>query len=629
MHVINNLKYFVLKNPVAGAGSGTFSWCRIAYLFIAIFAFSPVVFAQDVQFSASAPPVVSVGEQFRLTYSVNRRGQDIRLPDLGTFRLISGPSTSSSSSVQIINGEMTQTVSVTFTYFLRATETGTFTVPPATIMVGPVRHESNTVQIEVVSDSEGRSRLPDRPSPVITTGPVDISGEDIFVRIILDKRGAYLGEAVTATIKLYSKLDLTGIENVRFPSFSGFFQQEIEVPSLRSLDREVIDGEIYGTGVLRQVILFPQRSGGISVDAFEMDALVRQRTTRRGTLFDDFFGGFETQRIPVKSPTATLEVKPLPDPKPSDFSGAVGNFSLNVEVDPGKALTDDALTLRVTISGKGNLSLVGEPKVDFPPSFEIYDPGVRESIRNNAGGQEGSKTYEYLMIPRSEGNFRISPVQFSFFDPSAGSFRTVTSGETSLTVERGEGRESGPAASGYAREDIRILGSDIRYIRTGAVALRSNGKDPFGSFRFYLWFILPLVLFAALIIIRRKSIRDRTDIARMKNRRASRMARRRLKVAGRYLRDNNGQQFFEETLKALWGYLSDKLVIPVSGLNRENARAALIEKNVPENDADKLMEVTGNCEFARYSPGSSASDMEKIYSDALKTITTIEQNIRQ
>ncbi len=585
-------------------------------------------FAQDVEFNASAPPVVAVGEQFRLTYSLNNRGSDLRLPDLGSFRLVSGPSTSSSSRVQIINGQMTQTQSVTYTYTLVATEAGTYSIGPATVNVGSEQYSSNPVQIEVVPDSEGRRTAPGQPQVPGTAGRSgDVSGEDLFVRIHLDKHEVYQGEGVVATIKLYSKLDLTGIENVRFPAFSGFFQQEIEVPPLRSLSREVIDGEIFGTGVLKQLILFPQRSGEINIGSFEMDAVVRQRPGRRGSLFDDFFGGFETTRIPVRSPPLSLNVKPLPADGPSDFNGAVGEFTLDVDIDTGELMTNEAASLKVTISGKGNLRLVGRPGVDFPPGFEVYDPSVLENISNSVRGQEGRITYEYLMIPRNEGNFRIPPVQFSYFNPVTGSFRTLSSGELKLAVQRGVESDYDPSVAGYVREDLRILGSDIRFIKTGGVVLKRISHDPFGSFRFYLWFILTFLVFISLIVIQRKNIRDRADLALVKKRRASKMARRRLKNAGKYLKQNDHQQFFEEIHRAFWGYLSDKLLIPVSGLNMENAKVALLEKSVPRKEVERLIDIIGECEFARYAPSSAAGDMERIYRDTISIITEIEQSI--
>ncbi len=586
--------------------------------------------AQDVEFTASAPPVVEVGEQFRLTYSLNRQGTDLRLPDLADFNLISGPGTSSSSSVRIVNGQMTQTRSLTYTYTLIATGAGNYTIGGATIMVESDQYTSNPVEIEVVPDREGRRSLPgQQQSPDTPVLPAEISGEDLFVRILLDKNEVFQGEGVVATIKLYSKLDITGIENVRLPSFSGFFQQHIETPPIRGLDREVIDGEIYGTGVLRQMILFPQRSGELNIESFEMDALVRQRTGRRSSLFDDFFGTYETQRIPVSSRPLTLKVKPLPDQQPPGFTGAVGDYNMDIDADHGEIRTNEALSLRLTISGKGNLQLLGQPGIDFPPGFEVYDPGVTENIKTGTGGQEGSITYEYLMIPRSEGNFSIPPVEFSYFNPENEAFHTITTGELNLIVHRGEADESGPAVAGYTREDLRILGRDIRFIKTGSVMLKRIGDDPFGSLRFYLWYIVPLFVFVFLIIIQRKNIRDRSDIALMKNRRAGKMTRRRLRSAFRYLKENNHQGFFEEMLKACWGYLSDKLLIPVSDLNRENAKAALLERNVAEKDTGRLMEIIGECEFARYAPSPAAGDMQQIYRDTVKIITDVEQNIRQ
>ena len=589
---------------------------------------TPVV-AQDVQFSGSAPPVVAVGEQFRLTYSLNTSGSDLRLPDLGNFRLVSGPGTSTSSSVQIINGQMTQTQSVTFTYILVATEVGKHRIGPASINTDSGRQSSNAIEIEVVADSQGRSSVPGQQAPGTTPPPSEASGNELFVRVLTDKREVYQGEAVTVTIKLYSKLDLTGIENVRFPSFSAFYQQEIETPPLRNLDREVINGEIYNTGVLKRVLLFPQRIGEINIDPFEMDALVRQRTARRGgSMFDDFFGAFETRRIPVKSPPVTIKVNPLPGQRPPSFDGAVGNLKLGTEISHTETNANEPVTLNVTISGTGNLKLLSRPRIDFPPAFEVYDPGIRENITNRPGGQEGSISYEYLMIPRSEGNFRIPPVQFSFFDPSGGTYRTADTEEFMLVVHSSDESEGRYSGTGFSREDLRIIGSDIRFISTVTI-LRKVGDDPFASIGFYLWFIVPLALFFIIIFLQRKNIRERSDIALMKNRRAGRMARRRLKAAGKHIRDNDPHRFFEEILRAQWGYLSDKLLIPVAELNRENAIDGLLARNVPEEDAARFMDILSECEFSRYSQSKALTDMDRIYRDTKQLFTIIEQKIRK
>lgn len=596
------------------------------FIVIMLYGFSSSL--QEVEFSASAPSVVEVGEQFRITYSLNASGSDLRLPDLGNFQLVGRPSTSSSSSIQMINGQMTQTQSVSFTYVLSATEAGTYTVGPATINTDSGQRSSNPVTIEVVSDGEGRTSVPAQSGTNSSSAPHDISDEDIFVRVLLDRNAVYRGEALVATVKLYSRLDLTGIENVRLPSFSDFFQQDIEIPPLRSLDREVINGVIYGTGILKQVILFPQRSGEINISSFEMDALVRQRTGGRGSLFDDFFGGFETRRIPVKSPPLTLTVNPLPEQKPPGFEGGVGNFDFKVDVEPEETTVNEAMNMRVTISGAGNLRLLSQPSIDFPADFEVFDPDINENIINSTRGQEGSITFDYLLIPRSSGNFRIPPVMFSYFNPSEGAFRTISSGGFNLLVEQGELGEDGPSVAGYAREDLQILGKDIRFIKTGNVVFKRIDRDIFGSFRFYLWFIIPLFIFSGLLILQRKKVRDRSNIAMMKTRRAGKTARKRLKTAGRFLKENNSQPFFEELLRAVWGYLSDRLLIAVSDLNRNNAKSELLKRNVPEEDVERLMEIISDCEFARYAPSASEIDMDRIYHDTIRIITLVEQNLR-
>jgi hypothetical protein len=590
---------------------------------------APPAAAVDVQFSASAPPVVAVGQQFRLTYTVYAQASNLRLPDLGPFQLISGPSTSTSSSVQVINGEMTQTRTMTFTYVLRATTAGNFTIGPATISVDQVQHNSNSLPVEVVADSQGRSQVPDRPAQAPGTAPRDIGGEDIYVRILVDRDEVYQGEGILATIKIYSKLDLTGIENVRLPAFSGFYQQDIDIPPLRSLDREVINGEIYGTGVLKQTLLFPQRNGEIRIDPFAMDAIVRQRAGRRGSLFDDFFGGTETRRIPVESSPLTLKVKPLPGQRPDGFGGGVGSFTISSEMQPSETSTNEAVMFRLTISGRGNLQLLQKPEIEFPAAFEVYDPGVRQDISNSTRGQHGSITWEYLVIPRSPGNFRIPPVRFSFFDPSAGTFRNISSNELDLVVARGRETGNDATIAGNIREDLRIISRDIRHIKTTGVILRQTGNDPFGSFSFYLWFIGPVAIFTVFVLLHTKNIRNKADTARMKNRRASRMARRRLKLAGRYLEENNSQKFYDETLRAIWGYLSDKLLIPVSELNRQNTKTALAQKDISENDIGQLISVIDKCEYARYSPAAPEADKNIIYRDTVQVITSIEQNTRR
>lgn len=615
MHIRANIKFIM---------TGLFKF----FILIILFGFNSSL--QEVEFSASAPSVVELGEQFRITYSLNSSGSDLRLPDLGNFQLVGGPSTSSSSSVRMINGQMTQTQSVAFTYVLRATEVGTYTLAPATINTDSGRQSSNSVTIEVVSDGEGRTSVPAQSGRESSAVPDDISGEDIFVRILLDKDQVYRGEALVATVKLYSRLDLTGIENVRFPSFSDFFQQDIETPSLRSLDREVINGEIYGTGILKQVILFPQRSGEINISSFEMDALVRQRSGGgRGSLFDEFFGSYETRRIPVKSPPLSIKVNPLPDQKPSGFNGGVGNFDLAVNIEPEESTVNEAVNMSVTISGAGNLRLLSQPSIDFPPDFEIFDPDISENITNSIRGQEGEITFNYLLIPRSAGNFRIPPVSFSYFNPSEGAFRSISSGEFNLLVEQGELQGGGPSVAGYAREDLQILGRDIRFIKTGNVLFKKINRDIFGSFRFYLWYIIPLFIFAGLLIIQRRNIRNRSNIAMMKTRKAGKTARKRLKTAGHFLKENNSHLFFEEMLRAIWGYLSDRLLIEVSELNRNNTKAELIEKNIPEQDVERLMEIIGDCEFARYAPSVSDVDKNRIFNDTMRIITLVEQNLRQ
>lgn len=581
----------------------------------------------QVNFQASAPARVSVGEQFRYTLLVNASGTGLKLPNLEGFQLVMGPSTSSSTSVQYINGQMTRTQSTTYTYILVAQREGSFSLEPAQINVDGQVILSNSLTIEVTpgntQQTQPQQQIPQSSIPETTTD------KDIFIRTIVSKDNVYQGEPIIVTFKFYTKLDVTNLENPKPPALNGFFQQEIEIPPLRSLEREIVNGEVYGTGILRKVILFPQRSGELVIDPYELEVIVRERVAAPGRgFFDDFFGSTQLARKKAASPGVKIRVKPLPEPRPQGFAGAVGNFTLKASTDKTEAKANEPVNFTLRISGTGNLKLIDQPKVDYPIGFEVYDSRIRENINNTESGASGSKTFETLIIPRHQGSFRIPSVSFIYFDPSTGIYKTLRSEEINLQIEKGDESESGTTITGFAREDIRLIGQDIRFIKLNAPMYKRLDRAFFGSPGFILAYLIPVFVLAFVVIIRRKQIQFNSDIKRVRNRRAARIAKRRLKKADLLLKQGKNQEFYEEVLQSAWGYLGDKLNIPLAELSRASVNEKVLNYEAIQPEIDNLLSVIDICEAARYSPGYPGSETGRIYSEISLLIQEIENKMQ-
>ncbi|MBE9511058.1 MAG: protein BatD [Bacteroidetes bacterium] len=589
-------------------------------------------YSDDIKFSVSAPGVVTVGEQFRLTYSLNSKGDKFSAPEFDNFYVIAGPSTSYNQSTQIINGKVTRNVSYTYTYILQSTSEGKFTIPPATVVVKKKQYSTNSLQIEVIK----RKTQPQTKTPATQSqnnqGLANIDNEDLFVRVLLNKSNVYQGAHLVATVKIYSRVNLSGFEKVDLPDFNGFYMQEIEIPQLRSLERENLNGQIYGTGVLKKYLLFPQHSGNIVIEPVEIECLVQQTVRRTPqSFFDDFFS-FNSVRNTKKfisSPESSINVKPLPAGAPSSFSGTVGSVNMIADMDKSSVKENDAVTLKITLKGTGNLKLAEAPVVDFPPDFETYDPKVTTNLKASVSGTVGSKTFEYLIIPRHAGNYRIAPVKYSFFDPGSGKYKNLSSKEFLIKVSKGEEGEEGNIISGFTKEDVRYLGKDIRFIKTGPIKVKEKGKILFGSTLFFLVHAGLVVLFLLVFVLVRYWAKRNTNVILLRNRRANKQAKKRLKSAGREMRSNNAKGFFEEVLKALRGYMSDKLSIPVSELSQENIRQSIEDKNVDKKLVDKFVELVDTCEYAQYSPAGESVSLEDIYRKAIKIISKLEQKIKK
>jgi len=588
--------------------------------------------AQEVRISAEAPRVVRVGEQFRLSFAVNARPSSFSAPEITDFYVLSGPNQSTSTSIQIVNGKRTSSYTITYTYYLQATGEGKFTIPAAKVIVDKKEYSSNPVEIEVIgaegSAQGGTSTRPGGTTGTKQTGDIDVTDE-LFVRVITDKKSIYRGEPVIAIIKIYTRLQISRFGESEMPDFAGFWTQEIEAPTQLNLVRENVGGKIYNTGMIRKVILFPQKSGEITIAPFKLETYIRQKVRQSRSPFDDFFGSSYSNVLKLlESKPVKINVKDLPGSAPAGFTGAVGKLALNAEIDKTEALTNDAITFRVNISGTGNIQLLEAPRINFPPDFESYDPKVQTNVKNSDAGQSGKKTFEYLLIPRHAGNFRIAPVSMSYFDPGAGKYKTVSTPEFNLVIEKSEEEETVGVIAGRSKEDLKIIGQDILFIKDEDFSLYKIGRSFFGSTLFILIYVIAFGLFLLVLVVRRKRIRRMQNQELVRNQRASKEARKRLREAAGHMKRNEPEAFYEAILKGLVGYLVDKLNISVSEMSKDRAREGLEIYKIPEELIAEYLELADICEMARYAPTSVEGKVEEVYSRSMKVIGKIEQNLR-
>lgn len=611
---------------------------KLIFLWIALLAVSLQAFADDkVSFTASAPDAVAVGDQFRLSYTVTtQKVRDFRAPSIKGFDVLMGPSRSQQSSVQIVNGVSTSTSSITFTYILSATSEGDFSIPGATITADGNQMVSNSVHIKVLpadqaaaaaSSGGGNSR---RGTASSASSGTSVSNQDLFIAATANKTTVYEQEAFLLTYKIYTLVDLRGFDNVKLPDFKGFHSQEVELPSDRKWSLEHYKGRNYQTTVYRQFVLFPQQSGKLTIDPARFDASIA-KATQVSDPFEAFFNGgsnYVEVKKPLTTPTITIDVKPLPEGKPADFSGGVGEFNISSSINSTDVKTNDAVTVKLVISGTGNLKLVGDPEVKFPDDFEVYDPKVDNKFRLTSAGLSGSKVIEYLAIPRNAGTFKIPAVKFSYFDLKSRSYKTLTTEEYELHVEKGEGNAAQTIANFTNKEDLKVLNEDIRFIKQNDVTLSRKGDFFFDSMPYWLLYLVPGIAFIIFFIVYRKQIAANANVAKMRTKKANKVAVKRMKLAGKLLAENKKDIFYDEVLKALWGYISDKLNIPVSKLSKDNIEEELRKYGVEDSLINEFLAALNDCEFARFAPGDDNQAMDKVYSASLSVISKMENSIK-
>lgn len=591
-------------------------------------------FAQSVEFKVSAPSVVEVGEQFSISYVLNKKGKNLKLPEIKGLRLLMGPSVSQSSYYNNINGKVSQGTNYTYSYVFQATKEGNVSVGKASISIEGKEYTSNTTEMEVIGGDVANTANLEKTKGV-NDRKNNNSSQKLFLRVETNKKSAFIGEPISATIKIYTNVDIVRFGQSKFPSFNGFLSEEIPTSNTIEFKREALNGNVYNVGVLRKLLLFPQHKGEVIIDPFELEVVIREQSRGGGSgFFDDFFGNYTQKTLYKSSKPIKINVKALPEEgKPLGFSGSVGNIRLKTSISHDTITANEAITYKVEFRGSGNLKLMNAPELNLPADFESYEPKETKNVKLVNNRMEGVVTYEYIVIPRFGGDYKIPRIEYSYFDIKSKSYKTLKGEDYNIHVLKsknsGNNQIINPVQS-YKKEDIKVLGEDIRFINTSNTSLYETGSKFFGTLKYWLWFIVPLFIFIVGIIVNRRRIKANADTVRLKNKSANKMAKKRLRLAANALKNNNSDLFYDEILKALWGYVSYKLNIDKSKLNRDNISDVLKTKNIEEINISKFIELLDSCEFARYAPsGNQDKEMHKIYEESLSTITDLDKSINK
>lgn len=603
---------------------------KLIIILIALIAYSTQAFADKVSFTASAPDAVVVGDQFRLSYTVTtQKVKDFRAPSIKGFDVLMGPSRSQQSSTQIVNGNVTSTSSITFTYILMANTAGEYTIGGASIVADGNQMVSNSVKIKVLPQDQNSNGGQGGSSAHSSSG-TSVSDQDLFITATASKTNVFEQEAFVLTYKIYTRESNLQLNNAKLPDFKGFHSQEIEMTTNARWTPDHYRGRNYYTTVYRQFVLFPQQSGKLYIDPAQFQMTIG-KPVQSDDPFDAFFNG-GSNVIEIKKSIATpkiaINVSPLPAGKPADFSGGVGEFTVSSSINSKELKTNDAITIKLVISGTGNLKLISNPEIKFPEDFEVYDPKVDNQVRLTQEGLTGNRVIEYLAIPRHAGTYKIPGVSFSYFDIRSKSYKTLKTEEYVVNIEKGAGNADQVIANFTNKEDLKVLGKDIRYIKQNEVTFQPKGSFFYGSMSYWLFYIIPALAFIIFFIIYRKQAAENANVAKVRTKKANKVATKRMKLAGKLLSENKKDAFYDEVLKALWGYISDKLNIPVSRLSKDNIEEKLRNHGVSEELIKDFLNALNDCEFARFAPGDENQAMDKVYSSSIEVISKMENSIK-
>ena len=608
---------------------------RIIYIVALLMASIQLLDAQsDVSFKTICKKQVSVGEQFQVSYELNGDGKDFKSPNFTNFEIIGGPFTSTSSSVQIINGSVSRTNTQTFSFHLRAIKEGVFTIPSASITVDRKKITSEPCEINVTASATSSGNYSNNTSNSTNNN----NKKEVFLKATPNKKKVYQGEQILLTYNIYYTIPISQLSVSKSPSYSGFWTKDIS-DNDGSLQQSstIIDGQPYNVATIKEMVLFPQKAGELTIEPLELSCLaqIRQQRQRTNTYdpFEDFFGdvlgtSYTNVRKEIKSQPITIEVLPLPTAnKPNSFNGAVGQFTFTSKIDKNELKVNEAFTLTLTVSGKGNIELLELPKPILPPDFEVYDPKISTTVKNNALGIYGSKKAEYIIIPRVSGDFTLDDIEFSYFNPSLKKYETLKSDIHAIQVQKGESSTSSVIYT-PGQADIKYLGTDIRHINVNDNDLNITGVNFFMSTTYIIIIAGMIVIFVVVLVIYKKVNKFNKNQALVKNKQATKVAKKRLNNAHKYMISNEQNNFYEEFSQALWGYISDKLNIVRSQLSMDSVREIMLSKEVSEDIVNEFVELLNNCEYARFAPGDANKKMDELYQKGIELITKAEKHLK-
>ena len=589
-----------------------------------------VIAAAAQRLVADAPAEVAVGEQFRLTYTVNT--QNVNGFRVGTIpaelEVLMGPSTSSQSSFQMVNGHTSSSSSITYTYIICANKAGTYSIPAAHISVGGKTIASNQLRIKVSGASrQGAQGQQGQGEGGLRPAGSRISGSDLFIKVSANKRRVHEQEPILLTYKVYTLVDLTSLKG-NMPDLKGFHTQEVQLPQQKSYKIETVNGRPYRTVTWSQYVMFPQITGKLEIPSITFDGIVIQQN-RDVDPFEAFFNGgsgYVEVKKKIKAPGLTIQVDPLPA-RPAGFSGGVGSFTISAQLNKTDIKANNPVTLRVIVSGRGNLKLIKKPEVKFPKDFDTYDAKVTDKTKLTSNGVEGNMVYDFLAVPRNQGKYEIPPIEFVYYDTEANAYKTVKTQAFTLNVAKGSGSASVSDYTGDAADDQ--LNKDIRGIKTGDADVHDIGDFFFGSTAYWVAMCVLAAIFVSLFVVFRHRAIANANIDRMRGKKANKVATKRLKKANRLMLDGKASLFYDEVLRALWGYVGDKLSIPVEKLSRENISQRLAERSVGDETIALFIGALDECEFERYAPGDVKGNMSKTFEAAMTAIMRIEETMKK
>ena len=614
---------------------------RLIYIFILV-AFSLSAFADDVSLRVSAPSTVEVGGKFRVQFTVNTQNvSHFSAPDFKGFEVIYGPATSSQSSFQMINGRTSQSSSIIYTYVLMAESVGNFTIGSASVQVDGKTVKSSPTRIRVLSGGAGSNSGTaggggnnnagggrSSAAPEASSSSQNISAKDLFMTATASRTSVYEQEAILVTYKIYTLVDLREMDG-KLPTLDGFQIQEIPLPRTKEFSIEQYNGRNYRSVIWSQYLLFPQKSGKLTIPSITYEGVVITRNRNLDPIEAFFNGqsGYTEVKRKIATPTLTINVSPLPA-KPVGFSGAVGKFSVSSSISTNEVDANEAVTLKISVQGSGNMKLISTPEVQFPKDFETYDAKVNDNFQLTRSGLSGTKDFEYLFVPRHAGTYEIPAAEFIYFDTESRSYKTLKTEAYTLKVNKGKGG-AGQNVSNYSgqQQDVQQLNQDIRFIKKGDVDLHQPGDTFFGTWKCWVAYLLPLLLFIIVMVLGRKQMKAHANVALSRGRMANKVALRRMKTAKKLLDSHDTGKFYDEVLRALWGYVGDKFNMSQESLNKENIEQSLTSRNVPAEQIQQFMKVLNDCEFARYAPGDVNENMENVYNSAISAISKMEDNL--